>query len=140
MNRRIAALVLVLMASAAAFAQGPEVRLVDDKLSVDAEAVSLGSLLRLVDGATGMQSSIPPEWEGRNVSVKFSGLDVSAGLQMIFQGLPLNYVVIEGKRVVATAINTPAVPTIEKPSTEDARSEPVQDQQPRGQVDLESPV
>src|SRR5690349_11663121 len=61
--------------------KGPEIGLVDDKLSINAEAVPLGRLLQLVDMATGMKSKVPPELASRSMSVKFSSLTVGEGLR-----------------------------------------------------------
>jgi hypothetical protein len=59
--------------------------------------------MKMVDTATGMTSKVPPELANRNISVKFSGLSVTDGVRKIFQGQPLDYVVIEGKGVTVTA-------------------------------------
>src|SRR5581483_7854803 len=82
-----------------AASKGPEIALVDNKLSIDAETVSLGRLLRLLDLATGMQSKVPADLANRNVSVKFSGLSLEDGVRKIFQGQPIDYVMIEGQGV-----------------------------------------
>src|SRR6516165_2449303 len=92
-----------LLAAPAFAAKGPEIELVDNKLSIDAETVPLSRLLRLLDLATGMKSKVPPELANRNISVKFSGLDLTEGVRKIFQGQPLDYVVIEGQGVIVTA-------------------------------------
>jgi len=84
-------------------ANGPEVNLVDNKLSVNAESIPLGRLLRLVDLATGMKSTVPPELATRNISVKFSGLPLSDAVRKIFQGQPLDYLVVEGQSIKVTA-------------------------------------
>src|SRR6185295_1619244 len=94
---------LVLASVSLAAAKGPEVDLVDNKLSINAEAVPLGRLLRLLDSATGMKSKVPPELANRNISVKFSGLNVSEGVKKIFQGQPLDYVVIQGQGIIITS-------------------------------------
>jgi hypothetical protein len=83
--------------------KGPEIDLRDNKLSINAEAIPLGRLLRLLDLATGMQSKVPPDLANRNVSVKFSGLSLEDGVRKIFQGQPLDYVVVEGQGVIVTA-------------------------------------
>src|SRR2546430_879073 len=83
--------------------KGPEIDLVDNKLSINADTISLGRLLRLLDLATGMQSKVPADLANRNISVKFSGLSVSDGVRKMFQGQPFDYVVIEGQGVIVTA-------------------------------------
>jgi len=83
--------------------KGPEVDLVDNKLSIDAQAIPLGRLLRLLDSATGMKSKVPPELANRNISVTFSGLSFNDGVRKIFQGQPLDYILIQGQGIVVTA-------------------------------------
>src|SRR5215467_15186194 len=99
----------MLCMGALVYAKGPEVDLVDNKLSISAEAISLSRLLQLVDMATGMKSKVPPELANRNISVKFSGLTLNEGFRKMFQGQPLDYVVVEGKSIIVTASsqNTP---------------------------------
>jgi hypothetical protein len=105
MKRWLAAAVFVLFIGTGAFAaaKGPQIDFVDDKLSVNAESVSLGRLLHLFDLATGMKSKVPPELANRNISVKFSGLDINDGVKKMFQGQPLDYVVIQGQGIIVTA-------------------------------------
>ena len=112
MKRLVAALLLGLACTMGGFAagKGPEINLVDNKLSIDAQTVSLGRLLRLLDLATGMQSKVPPELADRNISVKFSGLTVEDGVRKIFQGQPFDYVIVERQGVIVTSASqtTPA--------------------------------
>src|SRR5437773_11056539 len=96
--------VLLLASLSLAAAKGPEVDLVDNKLSINAEAVPLGRLLRLLDSATGMTSKVPPELSNRNISVRFSGLTFDAAIRKLFEGQPLDYVVIKGKGIVVTSV------------------------------------
>jgi hypothetical protein len=93
----------ILAVPALAAAKGPEVDLVDNKLSINADTIGLARLIRLVDLATGMKSKVPPELANRNVSVKFSGLTMANGVRKIFEGLPIDYVLIEGQGVIVTA-------------------------------------
>src|SRR5215468_8066422 len=93
----------MLCIGALVYAKGPEVDLIDNKLSVSAEAISLSRLLQLVDLATGMKSKVPSELANRNISVKFSGLSVTDAIRKIFQGQPFDYVVIEGQGIIITA-------------------------------------
>src|SRR5262249_60797647 len=86
-----------------AAAKGPEVDLVDNKLSINAEAISLPRLLQLVDLATGMKSKVPPELANRNISVKFSGLTLADGVRKMFQGQPFDYIVVPGRGIIVTA-------------------------------------
>src|SRR5215831_5151087 len=105
MNRWITCLMLgaAFLTPAVVLAKGPEVDLVDNKLSINADTVSLGRLLTLLDLATGMKSKVPAELANRSVSVRFSDLTLTDGVRKIFQGLPLDYIVIEGQGVVVTA-------------------------------------
>src|SRR5438105_1194583 len=82
--------------------KGPEVDLIDNKLSISAETIPLGRLMRLFDMATGLKSKVPPELANRNISVKFSGLNLNEGVRKIFQGQPLDYIVIQGQGIVVT--------------------------------------
>jgi hypothetical protein len=100
--------------------KGPEVDLVDNKLSVSADTITLGRLLRLVDLATGMKSKVPPELANRNISVKFSGLSLNEGVRKIFEGQPIDYFVVPGQGVIVTASSqslngTEAVPVYNSP-------------------------
>src|SRR5438874_11842146 len=107
MKYRLAAgclsLCLVTGIGAFAAAKGPEIDLVDNKLSINADNISLGRLLRLLDLATGMKSKVPANLANRNVSVKFSDLKLGDGVRKIFQGQPFDYVVVEGQGVIVTA-------------------------------------
>src|SRR5437764_11550381 len=105
MKRGLAAVLLIFAVVSGAFAagKGPEINFVDNRLSINAEAISLGRLLRLLDLATGMQSRVPPDLANRNISVKFSGLSLGDGVRKIFQGQPLDYVVVEGRGVIVTS-------------------------------------
>src|SRR5437899_2048383 len=63
MKHLVAAVLLALAVTPGGFAagKGPEINLVDNKLSIDAQTVSLGRLLRLLDLATGLQSPLFPD-------------------------------------------------------------------------------
>ena len=96
-------LIVCLATGSFAATKGPEITLVDSKLSISADSVSLARLLRLLDMATGMQSKVPADLANRTVSVKFSGLSLEDGVRKIFQGQPFDYVVIQGQGVIVTA-------------------------------------
>lgn len=85
-----------------ALAKGPEIDMVNNRLSIDAESVPLSRLIRLLDHATGMKSKVPPELANRNISVKFSGLNLADGVRKIFQGQPFDYLVVEGQGIIVT--------------------------------------
>src|SRR5262245_33955157 len=88
--------------------KGPEIRSVDNKVSIQAEAVKLSRLLRLLDSVTGVTPKVPTELANRNVSVRFSDLKIDAAVRKIFEGLPIDYVLIEGKGIVVTGTSMPA--------------------------------
>jgi|SwirhirootsSR2_FD_contig_31_446877_length_978_multi_2_in_0_out_0_1 hypothetical protein len=96
--------------------KGPEIRIVDDKVTIQAEAVPLSRLLRLLDQVTGMTSKVPPELANRNVSVRFSGLKLEDAVHKIFEGLPLDYVLIQGHGIVVTGSSQPATATAGGPA------------------------
>src|SRR5437660_6285300 len=104
----VAFLIVFAVASTALAAKGPEINLIDNRLSINADSISLGRLLRLLDFATGMKSKVPPELANRNISVKFSGLPLEEGMRKIFQGQPYDYVVLEGQGVIITSAQTVA--------------------------------
>jgi hypothetical protein len=135
MMRWFSATISILIACAPALAKGPEVNLVDSRLSVSADAVTIGRLLQLVDLATGMKSRVPPELANRNISVRFSDLSVVDGVRKMFQGQPLDYVVIEGQGIIVTAASqavtgTEAVPTYNQPPQASQQGQPFQQFQP----------
>jgi hypothetical protein len=90
------------VAGGSAAGKGPEITLIDSKLSISADSISLGRLLRLLDQATGMQSKVPREFADRNLSVRFSGLSFDQAVRKIFQGQPFDYVVIGGQGIIIT--------------------------------------
>jgi hypothetical protein len=105
MKRWVVAFVLcsAVCTGAMAAGKGPEVDLIDNKLSISADAVSLSRLLQLVDLATGMKSKVPADLANRKISVRFSDLNVNDAVRKIFQGQPYDYVMIPGQGVIVTA-------------------------------------
>lgn len=99
----MAMLVLLPSTTSAAQADRLDIQVVDGQISMYAEAVGLGRLLSMFDRATGTESTVPPELENRNVSVQFLDLDRAQAVRKIFEGLPLDYVVLEAERIVVTA-------------------------------------
>ncbi len=92
-------------AAYAAQADGLDIQVVDGQISIDAEAVGLGRFLNLFDRVAGTESTVPAELENRNVSVQFHALDLAQAVRKIFEGLPLDYVVLEQGRIVVTAVS-----------------------------------
>ena len=70
--------------------KGPEIAVIDGKVSIDAEVVPLGRLLQLFDRATGLQSTVPAALANRNLSVKFSDLSFDDAVRKIFEGQPID--------------------------------------------------
>ena len=83
--------------------KGPDIQVVNNKLSVRAQAVPLGWLLHMLDEATGMTSKVPAALANRNISVQFSDLALNAAVRKIFEGQRLDYFLIGGKGIVVTA-------------------------------------
>ena len=93
----------------AAAAKGPEIKIIDNKVSMQVESVPLSRLLRLLDLATGMTSKVPPELANRNVSVRFSNLSLDDAIQKIFEGQPLDFVIFPGKSIRVTGSSQTAL-------------------------------
>jgi len=83
--------------------KGPEIQIIDGKVSMSATAVPLGRLLRLFDMATGLKSKVPPEFANRNVSVRFNSLSFDQAVEKIFEGVPLDYIVVKGQGIMVTS-------------------------------------
>jgi hypothetical protein len=87
-----------------AFGKEPEIQIKDGRVSITAENVPLGRLLGLLDRAMGMQSVVKPELAGRSINVQFTDLAFEDAIRKIFQGQPLNYIVIAGKGIQVTEL------------------------------------
>jgi hypothetical protein len=100
---------LVLLQGAAYAADEPKIEVVDGKISMSAQAVSLERLLNMFDRAMGTKSEIKNGLGNRNVSVQFSDLNFNEAVKRIFQGQPLNYIAVQGKgiKVIELATGTP---------------------------------
>jgi hypothetical protein len=97
---------LITLYSAAAVGQTvPQVKNIDQKLTVNVENITLSRLLRLWDQATGTQSSVPPELANKLVSVRFSGLPIEDAVQRLFQDLPFDYVHVRGEGIIITGLS-----------------------------------
>ena len=92
---------LALLQGAAYAADEPKIDVIDGKISISAQAVPLARFLKLFDRALGLNSEVKPGQglENRNVSVQFTDLNFDEAVRKIFQGMPLNYVVIKGKGI-----------------------------------------
>src|SRR5262245_31554784 len=116
MKTALITLTAILTLPLAAFAQGtPEVRVSDGKVSISAMSIPVGRLLDLLDKAVGMKSEVKPELTNRLISVRFTNLELKEAVHKIFEGQPLNYLLIEGKgiRVVDAALGggTTSIPS-----------------------------
>jgi hypothetical protein len=81
---------------------GPEIQVVDGKVSMNVQAMPLGRIVSLVDRAMGLQSKVVPELANQNISVRFNSLPLKDAVQKIFEGQPVNYMLIEGKGIQVT--------------------------------------
>ena len=115
-----------------AFADGPEVVNIDHKISIHADNITLGELFRLWDQATGMHSTVSPDLEEQQISVRFTGLDVNAALRRISDGQRFGYILAEDRVLVTprepieSAASTEPQETLPPPADNDvsAESEP----------------
>lgn len=105
MKSAFAAFILIAAVTTSAWTapKGPQIDLIDNKLSVNVESIPLSRLLQLIDQATGMKSKVPAELANRNMNVRFAGLDMTDAVRKIFQGLPLDYVMVQGQGIIVTA-------------------------------------
>jgi len=103
---------LVLLPAVASAADGPEIQVVDGKVSMSAQSVPLGRLLEMFDKAVGLSSNVKPELASTNISVQFTDLDVNEAVRKIFEGQPFNYLMIQGKGITVTdrALRVAATP------------------------------
>ena len=91
--------------TSSAFAEQMDVSVVDDRISINAEAVGLGQLLRMFDRAAGTDSSVPVELAGRNVSVEFTDMGFDDAVAKIFEGLRLDYIIVGRGRILVTGVS-----------------------------------
>jgi len=82
---------------------GPQVVNRDGKISINADHITLGSLLSLWDKATGMKSTAPPELADRKLSVHFTGLSENDAVRAIFLGQPFEFAFVQGRGIVVTS-------------------------------------
>ena len=84
---------------------------VDGNLSIEADRVDLGTLLRELDAAAGTDSTVPPEIAGQRVSARLSGLSVDQAIRKLFGGLSLDYAVVGRQRIVVLARSQAVTPS-----------------------------
>jgi hypothetical protein len=111
MKHWLALIILPGMLATQAFAgKGPEIRVMDNKVSMDVESIPLGRLLTLFDRATGLQSTVPAALANRSLSVKFADLEFEDAVRKIFEGQPLDYIVVERQGIIVTALSQASGP------------------------------
>jgi len=92
-------LLIVLSASLLVAGKDPEFKMVDGKVSVQAEAITLKQFLQYWDAATGMTSKVNPQLANEKISVRFEGLELNAAIRKSFQGQPWNWAIVNGKGI-----------------------------------------
>jgi hypothetical protein len=69
-------------------------------VSVEGQRVVLATLLAELDERAGTSSTIPAMFGGRRVSVSFRELPLDQAIDRVFEGLGLDYAVVEGRQIV----------------------------------------
>jgi large exoprotein involved in heme utilization and adhesion len=90
---------VLLAANVLAAGKDPEFKVVDGKISIQAEAITLKQFLQYWDAATGMTSKVNPQLANEKISVRLDGLDMNSAIRKSFQGQPWNWAVINGKGI-----------------------------------------
>ena len=114
MKRWIPILIVVgiLLLASTAVGAGPEIINRDGRISINADNVALGELLRLWDQATGMQSSAPPELTSQTLTIHFADLNINDAVRAMFNGQPFGYGLMQDRGIVVTA-PVPDIPETE---------------------------
>jgi hypothetical protein len=101
MKRILASSCFLVLLAANVFAAGkdPEFHVVDGKVSIQAEAITLKQFLQYWDAATGMTSKVNPQLANEKISVRLDGLDFNSAIRKSFQGQPWNWAVVNGKGI-----------------------------------------
>jgi hypothetical protein len=92
-------LLLILAMPSIVAAKDPVIQMVDGKLTIQAESVTLKQFLQALDAATGMNSKVSPQLANEKISVRLSDVDLNTAIRKSFQGQPWNYVVAVGKGI-----------------------------------------
>jgi hypothetical protein len=113
MKRILAGSSLLVLLAANAFAAGkdPEFKVVDGKVSIQAEAITLKQFLQYWDAATGMTSKVNPQLANEPISVRLEGLDLNSAIRKSFQGKLWNWAIVDGKGVNVIDRATPVTAT-----------------------------
>jgi hypothetical protein len=101
MKRILAGSGFLVLLAVNVFAAGkdPEFKVVDGKVSIQAEAITLKQFLQYWDAATGMTSKVKPELANEPITVRLEGLDLNSAIRKSFQGKPWNWAIVNGKGV-----------------------------------------
>src|SRR3954469_6618046 len=114
MKRILASSSFLVLLAANVFAAGkdPEFKVVDGKVSIQAEGITLKQFLQYWDAATGMTSKVNPQLANEKISVRLEGLDMTSAIRKSFQGQPWNWAVVNGRGINfigrATAVTSPS--------------------------------
>src|SRR5436190_19149187 len=92
-------LLMSLAAPLVVTAKDPEVQMIDGKMTIQAESVTLKQFLQALDAATGMNSKVSAQLANEKISVRLSDVDLNTAIRKSFQGQPWNYVVAVGKGI-----------------------------------------
>ena len=99
----LAAAIGCVLAARPAPASDLDVRIVDGRISIQAQAAPLGELLAMLDRVAGTESTVRADLAGRSVSAWFSAWAIDDAVDKIFEGSGLDYVVVGGRRIIVTA-------------------------------------
>lgn len=108
MRRLTIAILLILWLAAPAAAAGQDVWAVNGRFSIDAKSVPISQLLRYIDQVTGMRSKIPADVAHMTVSVVCNDVDFEEAVRKIFEGVPLDYVVLGTSGIIVVGRSNPA--------------------------------
>jgi hypothetical protein len=106
------ALLLLLGGGSTLAAQGTvQVDFIDGGVSIEADGVELGTLLRELDAVAGTSSTVPMGLAAQRVSARISQLPLDQAIRKVFQGLALDYAMVGGRQIVVLAESQPVTPT-----------------------------
>lgn len=127
---RTGTMLVILWSSLASLsAQGTlDIQAADGLVSIQADRVGLGVLLRELDAAAGTTSVVPTGLEYQPVSVWFSDLPVRQAVKKVFEGTALDYAVVGGSRIVVLDTS----PGVDAPAANALGAPPAGFQRPSG--------
>ena len=113
MKRIVAGAGFLVLLAANVYAAGkdPEFKVVDGKVSIQAEAITLKQFLQYWDAATGMTSTVNAQLANEKISVRLEGLDLNSAIRKSFQGQPWNWAIVNGKGIKVIDRATAVSPT-----------------------------